>query len=72
LQIDGGRKQKIRPGDILGALTGKSGIAGKQVGKIHIFDQCAFVAVSRDAARPALRKLSGDTLKGRSFRARRI
>jgi len=72
LQIDGGKKQKIRPGDILGALTGTNGIAGKQVGKIHIFDSCSYVAVSRDAARPALRKLSEGKLKGRSFRVRRI
>ena len=72
LQIDGGRKQKIRPGDILGALTGKNGIAGKQVGKIHIFDNCCYVAVTRDAARPAFRKLSEGKLKGRSFRVRRI
>jgi ATP-independent RNA helicase DbpA len=72
LQIDGGRKQKVRPGDILGALTGKNGIAGKQVGKIHIFDHCSYVAVSRDAARPALRKLGEGQLKGRSFRVRRI
>ena len=72
LQIDGGRKQKIRPGDILGALTGDEGIAGKQVGKIQIFDNFSYVAVSRDAARPALRKLCEGKLKGRSFRARRI
>ena len=72
LQIDGGRKQKVRPGDILGALTGQDGIAGKQVGKIHIFDQCAYVAVAREAARPALRKLAGGKIKGRSFRVRRI
>jgi len=72
LQIDGGRKQKVRPGDILGALTGKNGIAGKQVGKIHIFDNCCYVAVTRDAVRPAFRKLSEGKLKGRSFRVRRI
>ena len=72
LQIDGGRKQKVRPGDILGALTGENGIAGKQVGKIDVFDHCAYVAVDRDAAKPALRKLRSGTLKGRSFRVRRI
>ena len=38
LLIDGGKKQKVRPGDILGALTGKNGITVQQVGKIHIFD----------------------------------
>lgn len=72
LQIDGGKKQKVRPGDLLGALTGKDGIAGKQVGKIHIFDNFAYVAVTRDAARPALRKLTDGKIKGRSFRVRRI
>jgi ATP-independent RNA helicase DbpA len=71
LQIDGGRKQKVRPGDILGALTGDNGIAGRQVGKINVFDYCAYVAVDRDAAKPALRKLRSGTLKGRSFRVRR-
>ncbi len=72
LQIDGGKKQKVRAGDILGALTGKNGIAGKQVGKIHLFDNWAYVAVHRDAAKPALVKLSEGKLKGRSFRVRRL
>lgn len=72
LQVDGGKKQKLRPGDILGALTGDSGIPGKQVGKISIFDQHAYVAVSRDAAKAALKKLTEGKLKGRSFRVRRI
>jgi len=68
--IDGGKKQKVRPGDILGALTGKNGIEGKQVGKIHIFDNRAYVAVDKKVARVALKKLSDGKLKGRSFRAR--
>jgi ATP-independent RNA helicase DbpA len=72
LQIDAGKKQKLRPGDILGALTGANGIAGKQVGKIDIFDNHAFVAVRCEAVKPALRKLTQDKLKGRSFRVRRI
>ncbi len=72
LQIDGGKKQKVRPGDILGALTGPEGIAAKQVGKIHIFDRCAYVAVSRKIASTALQKLTQGTLKGRSFRVRRL
>jgi ATP-independent RNA helicase DbpA len=72
LRVDGGKKQKVRPGDILGALTGENGIAGKQVGKIDIFDNCAYVAVSRDAAKAALKKLGEGKLKGRSFRVRRI
>jgi ATP-dependent RNA helicase DbpA len=69
LQIDGGKKQKLRPGDILGALTGKDGIAGKQVGKIMIADNKAYVAVAREVANAALKKLVDGKLKGRSFRA---
>lgn len=72
LLIDGGKKQKIRPGDILGALTGDRGIEGKQVGKIHIFDNWSYVAVNSDAIRPALHKLNAGKLKGRTFRARQV
>ena len=72
LLIDGGKKQKVRPGDILGALTGSNGIPGAQVGKIDIFDNRAYVAVHIDAAKPALKKLTQGKLKGRSFRVRRI
>ena len=70
--IDGGKKQKIRPGDILGALTGTNGIAGKLVGKINIFHNRSYVAVRVEAIRPALKKLAEGKLKGRSFRARLI
>ncbi|NOQ88242.1 MAG: ATP-dependent RNA helicase DbpA [Gammaproteobacteria bacterium] len=72
IQIDGGKKQKVRPGDILGALTGKNGIPGKQVGKIHIFDNRAYVAINRDIAKQALNKLAEGKIKGRSFRVRLI
>lgn len=78
LQIDGGKKQKLRPGDILGALTakdgkdGKGGIDGKQVGKINIFAQQAYVAVDINAASAALKILGQGRMKGRSFKARRI
>jgi len=72
LLIDGGKKQKVRPGDILGALTGKNGITGKQVGKIHIFDNRSYVAVRQNVIKPALKKLSEGKLKGRSFRVRMI
>ncbi len=72
LQIDGGKKQKVRAGDILGALTSTGGIEGKQVGKIHIFDHCAYVAVVRSEAKTALHKIELGKLKGRSFRVRVI
>ncbi len=72
LLIDGGKKQKVRPGDILGALTGKSGIPGSQVGKIDIFDNRAYVAVHINSIDAALAKLVQGKLKGRSFRVRRL
>ena len=71
-QIDGGKRQKVRPGDILGALTGENGISGNQVGKINIFANHAYVAVRRDVAVLALKKIAEGTLKGRTFRVRRI
>ena len=50
LQILGGRKDKIRPGDILGALTGEAGFTFEQVGKINVTDTSTYVAVARGIA----------------------
>ena len=72
LCVDGGRKNKVRPGDILGALTGKDGIAGSEVGKIDIFDFCAYVAVKRSVANRALKHLAAGKIKGRSFKVRKL
>ncbi|MGO2132001.1 MAG: ATP-dependent RNA helicase DbpA [Halomonas sp.] len=72
LQLGGGKKHKLRPGDILGALTGDGGIAGDQVGKIKVLANSAYVAVRRDVAAAALKQLGTGKLKGRSFRARYI
>ncbi|PPJ40410.1 DbpA RNA binding domain-containing protein, partial [Pseudoxanthomonas sp. KAs_5_3] len=38
LVISGGKKDKLRPGDLLGALTGDAGLTKEQVGKIAIFE----------------------------------
>ncbi|MDP2562720.1 ATP-dependent RNA helicase DbpA [Psychrobium sp. 1_MG-2023] len=72
LQIDGGKKQKVRAGDILGALTSKGGIAGSDVGKIQLSDNWAYVAVASNVANIALKKISEGKLKGRSFRVRKF
>ncbi|GAC1031376.1 ATP-dependent RNA helicase DbpA [Pseudomonas sp. No.21] len=72
LCISGGRKEKVRPGDILGALTGEAGIPGAQVGKIAIFDFQAFVAVDRSIVKQALKRLSDGKIKGRSFKVRAL
>lgn len=72
LQLDAGRKQKIRPGDVLGALTGKGIIEGTDVGKITLHDTTAFVSVSEHRADAALETLQLGKLKGRKVRARRL
>ena len=68
LQILSGRKDKIRPGDILGALTGEAGFRKEQIGKINVTDATSYVAVERGIARDALRKLSAGTLKGKRIK----
>lgn len=69
LRIAAGRKEKIRPGDILGALTSEGGIDGKAVGKIDVLDYAAFVAVERSVAKQALACLLNGKIKGRKFKA---
>ncbi|HAU4890992.1 ATP-dependent RNA helicase DbpA [Aeromonas hydrophila] len=72
LSIDAGRKSKVRAGDILGALTGEGGIAGADVGKIQISEQYSYVAVKRQVASAALKRLQEGKIKGRSYRARKL
>ena len=70
LCINGGRKDKLRPGDILGALTGEDGLPGSAIGKIALYDFNAYVAVERELAPAALQRLSERKVKGRHFKAR--
>ena len=72
IQLDAGRKAKIRPGDILGALTGDAGLSFSQIGKIDIFDRVSYFAVERDALHPVLDYFAEGKVKGRTVRARRI
>ena len=72
LQIDGGKKHKLRPGDIVGALTANTGIPGDSVGKINVTDNTTVVAVARMHADKALAVLKGERIKGKSFKARII
>jgi len=70
LQILGGRKDKIRPGDVLGALTGEAGFAGTQIGKINVTEFHTYVAVERGVAREAVKRLSNGKVKGRKVKVR--
>ncbi|MEJ8821867.1 ATP-dependent RNA helicase DbpA [Variovorax humicola] len=70
LQIVGGRKEKIRAGDVLGALTGEAGFTREQVGKINVNEFSTYVAVDRRIAQQALLKLSNGRVKGKSVKVR--
>ena len=72
LCLAAGRKDKLRPGDILGALTGDAGIPGDKVGKIAIFDYQAYVAVERSVAKQALQRLQSGKIKGRAVKVRML
>ncbi|MBM4252807.1 MAG: ATP-dependent RNA helicase DbpA [Deltaproteobacteria bacterium] len=68
LYISGGRKAKVRPGDILGALTGEAGgLSGSAIGKIEIHDYFSYVAIQKDIAEKALASLRCGSIKGRKF-----
>jgi ATP-independent RNA helicase DbpA len=70
LIIAGGRQDKLRAGDLLGALTGDIGLPGDVVGKIDILARHTYVAIRSDRAELALQGLRAGKIKGRSFRAR--
>lgn len=70
--ISGGRKAKVRAGDILGALTSEGGIEGSEVGKIDVMDFISYVAVARSAATRAEKKLTGSKIKGRSYKIKKL
>lgn len=70
IQIMGGKKDKLRPGDIVGALTKTNVIDFESVGKISIQARSSYVAVKKDKAKQAVSFLNNDKLKGRRFKAR--
>jgi ATP-independent RNA helicase DbpA len=72
LVIDAGRQDKLRPGDILGALTGDAGLDAKDIGRIDVFATRAYVAINRTLANKALERLRAGKIKGRNFRVRAL
>lgn len=70
VHIQAGRKEKIRPGDVLGALTADLGYTREQVGKIDINEFATYVAVERGIAHEAVARLNQGRIKGRSVKAR--
>jgi ATP-independent RNA helicase DbpA len=78
LCVAGGKKAKLRAGDLLGALTGDAGLTKEQVGKIQVFEFASYVALAREVADTAFVRLNGGnplgpdfgSFKGRSFKMR--
>lgn len=70
----GGRKDKIRPGDVLGALTAEEGhpFTREQVGKITVTDQNTYIAVKRELAKEAIKKLTHGKVKGKTVKVRAL
>jgi ATP-independent RNA helicase DbpA len=72
LVVDAGRGDKLRPGDLLGALTGSAGLPAASVGKIDVFATRTYVALRRADADRALERLRAGGIKGRKFRVRKL
>jgi ATP-dependent RNA helicase DbpA len=72
LAVDAGRTDKMRPGDLLGALTKDAGIPAEAVGKINVFPTRTYVAIAADWHERAMRGLRAGKIKARTFRIRRL
>ena len=72
LRIDAGRTDKLRPGDIVGALTGDAGLHKDAIGKIDVYPTRSYVAIARAKATEALERLRAGKIKGRRFRVSRL
>ena len=69
LFVSVGERDGLRPGDLLGAITGEAGVEGRAVGKIEIRESHSLVEVHDDVARQVIKALNGTTIKGRAVRA---
>jgi ATP-independent RNA helicase DbpA len=67
LVIEGGKKDKLRAGDLLGALTGDAGLKGSSIGKIDIYDRQAYVAIETRFIDEAEKALKNGKIKGKKF-----
>ena len=68
MYINGGKKEKVRPGDILGALVGEAGLLASAVGTITILDHQSYVAIDSESINKAIESLSAGKIKGRKFK----
>jgi ATP-dependent RNA helicase DeaD len=68
LFVSAGSKDGIRPGDLVGAITGEASVAGDHIGKIEMRDTFSVVEIASDSADRVIRAMNGTTLRGRSLR----
>jgi ATP-independent RNA helicase DbpA len=67
LVVEGGKKDKLRAGDLLGALTGSAGLQGKSIGKIDIYERQSYVAIESKFIDEAYKKLKNSKIKAKKF-----
>lgn len=72
LCVDGGKKAKMRRGDVLGALTGEMGIDGADIGKIDVHPAHVYIAIRHSVARHAAGQLQKGRIKGKSVKVRTL
>jgi len=72
LYISGGRKDKVRRGDVLGAIIKEAGVAAEHVGKIDVVDHSTYVAIEREFAHQVVSRLNQGKIKGRRFKVGRL
>jgi ATP-independent RNA helicase DbpA len=72
LDIGGGRKNKLRPGDILGALTAEQHIPASAIGRIDILEHASYVAIAEDWVDTAMQVLEQRRIKAQKFKIRRL
>jgi ATP-independent RNA helicase DbpA len=68
MYINGGKKEKVRAGDILGALVNEAGLAATQVGQINILEKQSYVAIESGQFKAVLSKMMNGKIKGRKFK----
>ncbi|MBC7974682.1 MAG: DbpA RNA binding domain-containing protein, partial [Myxococcales bacterium] len=72
MAIQGGRQDRLRPGDIVGALTTGVGITAAEIGKIELRDQISFVALAASVGPRAIAGINQGRIKTKRFRAYQV
>ncbi|MEZ4691417.1 MAG: DbpA RNA binding domain-containing protein [Ignavibacteria bacterium] len=67
LFINVGKNQRVKPNDIVGAIAGESGIPGKAIGEIAIFDKYSFVEIPKQYSEKVIKVMDNNTIKGKQI-----